>query len=70
MAQSGVRTFGAVSALGLQFVALVMVGVFGGGWLDARWGTRPWMVMVGLGVALAACALQVRRVLAWLSEEG
>ncbi len=69
MARSGVKTFGAVSALGFEFVALVMAGVFGGGWLDARWGTKPWMVMVGLALALGACGYQVWRVLKWLGEE-
>jgi F0F1-type ATP synthase assembly protein I len=69
MARSGVKTVGAVSALGFEFVALVMGGVFVGGWLDERWGTKPWMVMAGLALALVACGYQVWRVLRWLGQE-
>jgi ATP synthase protein I len=32
---------------GLEFAVAILLGVFGGQWLDRRWGTSPWLVVVG-----------------------
>jgi len=32
--------------VGAELVAPMIVGVFGGRWLDARFGTKPWMLLV------------------------
>lgn len=32
--------------IGVEFVAPVIVGVFGGRWLDRRFGTEPWLLLV------------------------
>jgi F0F1-type ATP synthase assembly protein I len=52
----GVGTYGTV---GLEVVLSVLVGLFGGSWLDKRLGTGPWLTVVGVvyGVAAAARAL-------------
>lgn len=39
----------------------VVVFVLVGRWLDERWGTKPWMTVVGFLVAAAISALMVWR---------
>ena len=34
--------------LGLQLAITVVVLFFLGKWLDSRWGTSPWLMLVGL----------------------
>ncbi len=50
--------------VGAELVAPVLVGVFGGRWLDERFGTGPWLLLTGaiLG-AVAGMVNFVRRVL-------
>ena len=52
----GVGSYGTV---GLEVVLSVVVGLFGGSWLDKRLDTGPWLTIVGgvYGVAAAARAL-------------
>lgn len=42
--------------LGAEFAAIFIGFVFGGHWLDERWGTTPWLllagVLLGFGIAL------------------
>jgi len=47
----GLGTYGTV---GLEFALSVLVGLFGGQWLDKRWGTAPWLTLLGLGFGMAA----------------
>jgi ATP synthase protein I len=37
----------ALAGGGLEFAAAICVGVFGGQWLDSRFGTSPWLTIVG-----------------------
>ena len=50
---------GRYAGLGLQFAASVVLFGAGGWWLDGRFGTRPWLLIVGLflGAGLAFYAL-------------
>ncbi len=32
---------------GFQLVVSVLLGVFFGGWLDKRWDTSPWFLLLG-----------------------
>ncbi|HHY22141.1 MAG TPA: AtpZ/AtpI family protein [Bacilli bacterium] len=34
-------------------VGPILVGVFGGNWLDGRFGTKPFMLIIGLLLGLA-----------------
>ncbi len=36
------------SGLGLQFAATVVLFAFAGRWLDERWNTSPWFLLVGV----------------------
>jgi F0F1-type ATP synthase assembly protein I len=33
--------------LGVQFAAAILLGVFGGQWVDRRFGSDPWGVLLG-----------------------
>jgi len=52
----GVGSYGTV---GLEVALSVVVGLFGGSWLDKKLGTAPWLTLLGVvyGVAAAARAL-------------
>jgi F0F1-type ATP synthase assembly protein I len=40
--------------IGLELAAAVLVGFWGGWWLDAKLGTAPWLMLLGAGLGLAA----------------
>src|SRR5262245_62511674 len=42
------------AGIGFEIVAPVLLGVFAGRWLDTRWGSRPWLLIVGsvLGIVV------------------
>lgn len=44
----------AYMGLGIELVAPILLGVFVGRWLDGRWNTEPWLLIVGavLGLVL------------------
>ena len=48
------RTVARYTNLGWTLVAAIVLGVLGGRWLDARFGTEPWFLLVGalLGIAV------------------
>jgi len=48
------RTAGRVGAIGIEMGLSVVVGYYGGRWLDAWLGTAPWLQWVGLAFGLAA----------------
>ena len=53
----------------MEFVWEVLIAIavpttlfaLGGRWLDTKWGTTPWMTVLGLVLALAIAALLVLR---------
>lgn len=47
----GVGSYGTV---GLELVLSVLVGLFGGQFLDHRFHTTPWLTLIGLGYGIAA----------------
>jgi ATP synthase protein I len=42
------------ATVGLEFGLSLLVGLFGGRWLDAKLGTGPWLAIVGFGFGAAA----------------
>ena len=40
--------------LGLQLGVSVTLAFFAGRWADARWGTTPWLMFLGVAVGFAA----------------
>jgi F0F1-type ATP synthase assembly protein I len=45
---------GEVMGVGLQFAASILLFLFAGRWLDERWGTSPWLLIVGVFVGASA----------------
>jgi ATP synthase protein I len=48
------KAFGSYGTIGLEFVLSIMLGLFGGRWLDGRLGTGPWLAIIGFGLGVAA----------------
>lgn len=48
------KTLGYVSTLGLAMALSVGIGAFVGQYLDERFGTRPWLFFVFLGLGIVA----------------
>jgi F0F1-type ATP synthase assembly protein I len=48
------KGFGSYGTVGLEIVLSVLVGWFGGRWLDQRLGTAPWLMVAGIGFGIAA----------------
>ncbi|MBL7686127.1 MAG: AtpZ/AtpI family protein [Deltaproteobacteria bacterium] len=62
------RAMGLYSGLGIQLVVSVMVGVYAGDWLDKRWQTAPFMLMLGLFLGAGSGFYQLFRVANLMNE--
>jgi F0F1-type ATP synthase assembly protein I len=47
--------------LGFELVVPLLVGLFGGQWLDRRFGTAPWLLLAGVIVGAIAGFLSLYR---------
>lgn len=56
------RTVGELGTLGLSFVIALGIGTVGGLWVDDRFATSPWGLLVGFGLGFAAAILNVYRI--------
>jgi len=56
------RTVGELGTLGLSFVLALAIGTVAGLWLDERFGTSPWGLLVGFALGFAAAVLNVYRI--------
>lgn len=52
--QDGSKGGSPLAGLGLQFGAAIVVCVLVGNWIDKRYGSAPWGVLIGAGVGFAA----------------
>lgn len=43
----GAPSAAAFTGLGIQLVASVLLGLYGGRWLDGKLGTAPWLLVAG-----------------------
>ena len=57
------RAIGSWGTLGLEIVLSELVGFLGGRWLDARFGTTPWVSVVGFCFGCGAAGSAIHR--AW-----
>ena len=48
------KGIGSYSTVGLDFALSILVGLFGGRWLDRKFGTGGWLTIIGLGFGIAA----------------
>jgi ATP synthase protein I len=52
--RSSWQDIGRYSTVGLEFALSILVGLFGGRWLDSKLDAGGWLTFVGLGFGLAA----------------
>jgi len=55
------RGLGGYGTLGLEIVLSVLIGLFGGRWLDERFGTEPWLGVLGFVLGAGAAVRSVQR---------
>ena len=53
---------GRYSSVGIEMAASLALGAIGGGWLDRRFGTGPWLQTVGIGLGVVMAIQSVVRV--------
>lgn len=53
------RATGVAAGLGCSIVATVIIFVVGGILLDRKFGTEPWLTLVGVGIAVVAAGYQL-----------
>lgn len=56
------RTVGEIGTLGLAFVMALVIGTGAGMWVDRRFDSAPWGILVGFGFGFAAAILNVVRI--------
>jgi ATP synthase protein I len=56
------HTFGSTSAVGLEIAVAIIIGYFGGQYLDRRLGVAPWLTWVGFGAGVGASIKALVRV--------
>ncbi len=49
-----IRAFALVTSIGIQLAASIVLGFYGGRFLDHWLGTDPWLMVVGLLLGIAA----------------
>jgi ATP synthase protein I len=47
---------GGMATVGLEILVSVLAGFLGGRWLDERFGTGPWLMLLGLVVGVATAS--------------
>lgn len=57
------KGLGSYSTVGLEFVLSVLVGLFGGRWLDQKLGTGGILTFIGFGFGIAAGVRSIWRAL-------
>ena len=49
------------SSIGIQFVFSVLLGYWGGKWLDGKFGTTPWLAYTGMLLGVSAAFYDMYR---------
>lgn len=60
---SSAKGLGSYGTLGMEIVVSILLGLFGGQWLDSRWNTSPLLTIVGLVLAAITIVRAVVRVM-------
>jgi F0F1-type ATP synthase assembly protein I len=58
------KAVGSYGTVGLEVVLSILLGLFGGRWLDGKFGTAPWLMLLGLVFGVGAAVrslLHIRR---------
>lgn len=65
-----IRKWGELAGIGPLLVASVVVGYLLGSYLDAKLGTTPWLLVVGVLLGTAAGFVQMVKMLQRIGETG
>jgi len=52
--RQSIKELGFYSSLGISLALAVFIGLFIGFYLDKKFGTLPWLTLIGLGFGIAA----------------
>lgn len=63
------KGLGGFGTLGLEIVLSILIGLFGGSWLDGRLGTEPYLMWGGLAFGVATSVRAVQRALGLMKRE-
>jgi ATP synthase protein I len=63
------KGIGGYSTVGFEFTLSILVGLFGGRWLDKKLGTGSWLTVVGLCFGIAAGVRTLMRALRRANRE-
>jgi ATP synthase protein I len=55
------KALGTYGTLGMEIALSVVVGLFGGQWLDKKFGTHGWLTWIGFAYGLAAAGRAIYR---------
>ena len=58
----GLRSAGLLLAIPTLLIVAPLVGFFLGDWLDRRFGTRPWLMLVGLVLGFVAAGRETYQI--------
>jgi ATP synthase protein I len=64
------RRAGTLAGVGLQFAGAILVFLYAGQWVDRRFGTAPWFLLIGVFVgAIAGFYSLYRKLMSELARE-
>ena len=63
------KGYGTYGSVGLELAISVLLGLFGGRWLDGKLGTDPWLTWIGLGLGVVTGYRAVWRALKQANRE-
>lgn len=67
--QRSIRNAALASTIGIVLVACITIGYLFGSWLDTKFGTSPWLMLVFTLMGIAAGFMEMLRILRMISEE-
>lgn len=67
--RSTFRALGLTGGIGAVMAACIMIGYFIGRYLDAKFGTAPWLLIVSLLMSMTAGFLEVYKIVKKVMKE-
>ncbi|MBI2081969.1 MAG: AtpZ/AtpI family protein [Deltaproteobacteria bacterium] len=62
---SFIVAWGIYGAIGFQLASMVIGGLLLGQWLDRKWGTMPWLTLIGLILGSIGGFYNLIRIATW-----
>lgn len=67
--KSTYRALGITSGIGFMMAACILGGYFVGSYLDSKFGTKPWLLLVFLLMGLAVGFIEIYNIMKKLTKE-